>query len=484
MSIPSPLTAGDTETLKRRARRGVVTLVARGVTVQLGHLAGTVALARLLRPEDFGIFAIVQFVIAFFAFFGEAGLGAALIQQHGAPSQRRLSSVFTLQVALSLAVVAVVGLSAGLVMRAWPSLPPASPWLLRALAVSLLLTGVRVVPSILMEREMLFGRLSLIEVVQLLAYYAVGVSMAWLGAGVWSLAAAVLAQSLTGAIGSFVARPWKPDAVLDLSEIREIIRYGVTFQVKHVVGFVNAAVVPAYAGIVLGSRAVGFIEWAQGTAFFSLKLVDVMTRITFPLFSRIHRERQLFAQTLERVVLLCGIATLFMVGLFLGIGPAVTHVIFSDQWMPALPLLYIYALAIGIGFLSPLIGAALDAMGRTSVFAWLVLGWTAINWVAVPVGTLWGQTGFAAGYSVHIVVGNIACLVVMRKLVPEARLWHRLWAPTVAGAVVALAGRAWIHPAGPLGLTGAVALLAALFVGIVALLDRSAIKDAIAVIPR
>ncbi len=479
-----PLTTTDTESLKRRARRGVVLLVARGVVVQLAHLGGTVALARLLRPEDFGIFAIVQFVVAFFAFFGEAGLGAALIQQHGLPSQRRLSSVFSLQLLLSAGVVILVGLSADLVTRAWPSLPAAAPWLLRALAFSLLLTGVRVVPSILMEREMQFGRLSVIEVVQTILYYAAGVTLAWFGAGVWALAAAVLVQSATGAAGSFLAHPWKPDAVLDFDEIRSIIRFGLTYQVKHVVGFVNGAVVPAYAGIVLGSRAVGFIEWAQGTAFFPLKLVEVMTRITFPLFSRIHRDRELFARTLERVVLLCAMATLFMVGLFLGIGPGVTRVVFSAQWLPGLPLLYVYALAIGIGFLSPLVGAALDAMGRTSVFAWLVLGWTAVNWVAVPIATRWGMLGFAAGYSVHIVVGNLACVFVIWKLVPEARLWRRVWGPVVASVVVAAVGTMWLDPTSPAGLVGAVALLLGLFAGIVSLIDRSALRDAIAVIPR
>lgn len=481
--MAEPATATDTEILKHRARRGVVLLVARGATIQLAHLGGTVALARLLRPEDFGIFAIAQFVIAFFAFFGEAGLGAALIQQHLPPTHRRLSSVFCLQALLSLGVVVVVGLSAGLVTRAWPSLPPAAPWLLRALALSLLLTSLRVVPSILMEREMLFGRLSVIEVVQLLLYYAVAVSLAWLGAGVWALVAAVVTQSLAGVVGCFIARPWVPEPVLDIAEIRSIIRFGATYQVKHVVGFVNTAVVPAYAGIVLGSRAVGFIEWAQGTAFFPLKLVEVMTRITFPLFSRIHRDRQLFARTLERVVLLCTLGTLFMVGLFLGIGESITRVIFSDQWLPALPLLYIYALAIGIGFLSPLFGAALDAMGRTGVFAWLVLGWTAVNWVAVPIATRWGQVGFAAGYAVHIIVGNVACIIVMWKLVPEARMWHRVWGPILACAAIAFVGATWLHPAGPLSLTGSIVLLLALFAGIVTALDRTAIKDAIAVIP-
>ena len=474
----------DTETLKHRARRGVVALVARGTIVQVAHLGGTVALARLLHPEDFGIFTIVQFVVAFFAYFGDAGLGAALIQQHGVPTQRRLSSVFSLQVVLSGLVVIGVSLAAGPITGLWHDLPAATSWVLRALSVSLLLTCIRVVPSILMEREMLFGRLSVIEVVQILSYYVAGVGLAWAGYGVWALVASVVTQSVVGAVGCYIARPWRPDPVLDLDEIRGIIRFGVAYQVKGVVGFVNTAVVPIYAGITLGARAVGFIEWGQSTAFFPLKLVDVMARVSFPLLSRLRHDRALFAQTLERSVQLCAMGTLLMVGLFLGIGPGVTRVIYSAQWLPGLPLLYIYALAISIGFLSPLIAPALDALGKPHVFAWIAIGWTVINWIAIPIATHWGVVGFAAGYSVHIVVGNLAIVVVLWRLVPEARLWHRISAPIAGSVAVAAFGRAFLDPTTPLGLVGAILVLIAVFGGVVTLVDRRAIRDAMAVIPR
>src|SRR4051794_31103425 len=84
----------DVETIKHRARRGVLILALRTVLVQIAVLGGQVALARLLDPRDFGVFAIVQFALSFFTFFGDAGLGASLIQKKIAPTHRELSSVF------------------------------------------------------------------------------------------------------------------------------------------------------------------------------------------------------------------------------------------------------------------------------------------------------------------------------------------------------------------------------------------------------
>ncbi len=482
-SADAPASEGEVHTLSRRARRGVVILIARSAVLQLAHLGGTVLLARLLEPRDFGVFAVVQFVLSFFTLFGDAGLGGALIQQKAAPSQRQLSSIFAAQILLAIVVIGICYAFAGPVVTLWKDLPPGSDWLLRTLSLSLLLTLLRAVPSILMERELLFGRLSVIELVQVLSYYVVSCALAWMGHGIWSLILAVLVQGLVGAMGSFLARPWRPNAVFDTALMRPLLRFGIAFQVKGVVGFINGAVVPLYAGLRLGTRAVGFIEWAMTTAYFPLKLVEIMSRVAFPLFSRL-QDRELTARTLERIVQVCAVGTLFMVGVFIGLGPGLVHVVFSDKWMPGLPLLSIFALAISIGFLSPLIGSALDAAGRPQLFAYLAMGWTALNWIATPIGTRWGMIGFAAAYSVHVVVGNLAVIVVLVRIIPNTRIWPRVRAALVACSAIAWISDRWLDPRSALSLTAAIVALLAAYVGIVFLLDGRGFLDALRIVPR
>ena len=60
------------DTVRERARLGMVVLGVRSVLQQVTVFGGTILLARLLSPGDFGIFAIVQFVLGFFTIFGEA----------------------------------------------------------------------------------------------------------------------------------------------------------------------------------------------------------------------------------------------------------------------------------------------------------------------------------------------------------------------------------------------------------------------------
>ncbi len=474
------------DVLQQRARLGVVWLLVRTVVLQFAVLGGTVVLARVLSPADFGLFAIVQFAVAFFMFFGDAGLGGALIQKAEPPSQRELSTVFFLQIGLGLVLVVLILVAGDAIRLVWKDLPEGAEWVFRALSVGLFLTILRVIPSILMERQLLFGRLAIIEVAGTCGFYVSAVVLALMGFGVWALVVGTLAQGVLSTVLALALRPWKPSLVFDRAALRPILAFGIPYQTKTVISFINAAVTPVYAGSALGAAAVGFIQWAQTTAYFPLKLVQIMGRVTFPLYSRLQHDPKAFAETLGRSIQICAFGTFFFVGYFLGMGRQVIHIIFTDKWLPALPLLYIYASAISIGFISPVAAAALDASGRPKIMARLAFGWTALNWLVVLFATpRWGIIGFAAGYSVHVVVGNLAVLLMMIYIIPGVRVLRRVSSSVAAGAVVFVFAR-WV---GPHAMTvptfiGATVACFAVFAAVLWVVDRQGVRDAIAIVPR
>lgn len=472
--------------LRRRARLGVVWLLVRTVVLQLSVLGGNVVLARVLSPADFGLFAIVQFAVSFFMFFGDAGLGGALIQKKEQPTQRELSSVFHVQFGLASILMVLMLFGASGMRLIWEDLPQGAEWVFRALSVGLLLTVLRVIPSILMERELLFGRLSIVEVVSTISFYLSAVVLAVMGHGVWALVVGTLLQSLTSMVLSLAFRPWKPSMVFDREALKPILRFGIPYQVKTIISFFNGAITPIYAGAILGARSVGLIQFAQQTAYFPLKLVAIMGRVTFPLYSRLQNDPAAFAETLGRSIQICAYGTFFFVGYFLGMGQQVIEIVFTAKWLPALPLLHIYASVISIGFISPIAAAALDASGRPQIIAKLALGWTALNWIVVLIATpRYGLLGFAAGYSVHVVVGNLAVLIMMLRVIPGVRVLRRVASPVVGGAIVFGLAR-WLGPrAVTLGLfIGITLLLLVVFLAVQAMVDWQGIKDAIALVPR
>jgi O-antigen/teichoic acid export membrane protein len=473
--------------LRRKAKLGAIILVVRMVALQLMILGGDIYLRRLLEPADFGVFAIAQFALLFFVYFGDAGLGGALIQQKAEPSQVELSSIWCFQMLVSVALMVVVSLGAPYILRIWPDLPPNCVWLLRALSLDLVLTAARVVPTMLMERHLQYGRLSLLEVFLTVPFYGAAIILARMNLGVMALVGAVLVQGLFGVVGAYVMRPWKPSLVIDKTALRPILRFGAAYQVKNIIGFLCGAITPVYAGHALGQRQLGLIDWAQRTAYFPLRLVETMSRVSFPLFSRLQDDRQAIAVALERSIQICSMGTLFFVGLVFGMGPNIVGVVYTDKWLPALPLFYVYAAGIAFGFLTPLVAPLLDATGRPQVNARFSIGWTVAIALIVPFTTpRWGAVGFAIGYCVPMVIGNIGMIIVLKKLIPQARLWPRARASIAGGIAVASIGHYILAPwaQGPFAFVASVLLSAVVFLGIVLALDRSAVEDALTLVRR
>lgn len=471
----------EAHTLRRRAQWGAVILGVRTVLLQLTVLGGTVFLARSLSPADFGTFAIINFALSFFAMFGDVGLGAALIQKSAEPSRAELSTIWWLQAMLGLALVLLVYLTAPYVILLWPDLPPDASWLLRALSVGFLLSALRTVPSILLERELRFVPLSVAELVGALAYWIVAVVLASRGWGASSLITATIANGFAHTLVVQSARPWWPSLTFRWASVAAGLRFGLAVQTKGLVGLANNAVTPMLGGSLLGSAVLGLNNFAQGLAYFPLNLVNIVGRVSFPLYSRLQHDRPAFAEELSRSVLLCGLPTAFFAALCFGLGPAIVDVVYGAKWLPALPMIYVYTIAISVGFLSPIVGAALDAIGKPHIILRLAIGWTLLNWVAVAVGTRLYPTGlgFSIAYSLHVVVGNLAVVAALWRYVPEAQVLQPLVRPALAAVLTAGLAR-WLlepHSHGVPALIGAILACAAVFAGLLVTLDASVLAS-------
>jgi O-antigen/teichoic acid export membrane protein len=451
----------DSATLRQRAKRGVVFLALRTVAVQATTLVGNIALARQLTASEFGVFGVVQFVLSLFTLLGDVGLGAALIQRSQTPTREELSSVFWLQFAIALAVVgAVLGLSPW-VLGFWPDLPTPAVKLVQWLSVSFVFVMLRAIPSVLLERQLSFGKLALLEFSGTLTFYATAVSLAYTGHGVDALLWAVLIQALILAILVFALCPWWPGFVFQTSFVRSVLGYGFAYQTKNLVGFANSAVVPLVAGRWIGTAAVGYLTWAQSAAYQPLRVVQLLARVNFPVLSRAQDPEE-FRRFVTRGLELSGLAAFAFVAVCLGLGEHLVRWIYGEKWIPALPVFYVFVVSMGTAFIAPLATSTLEAAGKPRLTALMSSAWTLLNWVAVGAAMLVEQSVlvFALAYSVHVFVGNGVALYVLRREVAGLDVSRVLISSALATAIAAWVGRL-LMPADPsawsvIGIGGAI----------------------------
>jgi lipopolysaccharide exporter len=167
-----------------RARRAIPLSMLSYASNQALRLLATIALARILVPSDFGLFALTSIAISLLSIFNDMGVGPALVVA-------RESDTKTRRTALSLMIIASFVLAVVLIVLS-PLIAdffdePQLDELLIVVAGSLFLSGPIWFHETTLQRELEFGKRLGTKLVQTVTYITVALTLALLDAGVWSL---------------------------------------------------------------------------------------------------------------------------------------------------------------------------------------------------------------------------------------------------------------------------------------------------------
>ena len=146
----------------RRAARASTALLVRQALVYGANILGSMILARMLPPDQFGFYGIVLFAIAFLGIFGGTGFAANLIRMSDEPSTEEMRVVFTAQ-QLMVGVMFLALWFAAPSLSSLYRMPEYGRWFFRMIGGALVMTSFMVMPQILMERELAFDKLAIVE---------------------------------------------------------------------------------------------------------------------------------------------------------------------------------------------------------------------------------------------------------------------------------------------------------------------------------
>lgn len=427
----------DISEISHRAVSGVVVLTLRKFGLKAISYLGSIFLARLLAPEIFGVFAIVSFIITFFAFFSDVGLGAALIQKKDRLSHKDLAVTFTLQQILVVAVTLLIWLSAPFFAGKY-QLGLQGIWLLRIFSISLFLTSLKTIPSILLERRLKFGLLILPEIVEVVAFQVLAVGLAFLGFGVWSFIIGLLVRSLLGTVVLFWVSPWRPRFAWDFKVAKRLVSFGVPFQLNGFIATIKDAVMPIFVGAVSGVAAVGYLNWALTFSKLPILFMSDIFRVTFPTYARIQHDKERLAKAVTKTIRFTNLFLFPAVFMLAATAKPIVTLIFTDKWLPALPAFYLHLLGILVVGISNTFMDTFWAMGKTKIAVKLLVIYTVLNWAtSVPLVYRYGFIGAMAGSVIVLLVSLPLTWYYMRKLVP-LNLFGQLWPAFTAGGLAGL----------------------------------------------
>ena len=426
------------EAVKSRAVKGVVALTGRTLILNIISLVAQGLLWAFLEPSQFGVFLLVSATINFLSYFADIGLGAALIQRKEKPTERDFRTVFAVQEALVIIIVIIVFLVSPVLTKTH-NLTREGVTLLYALNISFFLASLKNIPSILLERKLEFGKFVIPQVVEQVIYNVAVVFFAWRGFGITSFTFAVLLRGVVGVVVIYILQPWKPGLAFSKESLKGLLKFGVPYQLNNFLATIKDDGMTIVLGGLLGSAGLGILGTAQKLAQYPLRFfMDNVTKVTFPAFARMQDDQKHLERGLTRsLFFICALVFPSLVGLAVLFPVIVSVIPRYGKWLPA----YVPFLIISVNSVfaagSTQLTNFLNSVGRIKTTFKLMIMWTVLTWLLVPVlSTVFGVEGASLGYAL-VGVSSVVVFYLVRQRV-NFSLMYSLVKPALAAFAMAM----------------------------------------------
>lgn len=346
---------------------------------RLIRLAVLAVLARLLDRVDFGLVAAAAVAIDYLSTYVAQGLGLAVIQRENL-EPGHLNAMFWVNMTFACLLTGLLWFFAPYA-AIWVKAPQAAP-VLRWLAIGLILEALSRVHAALLTRQMRFAPLAAVNLISAVSGGIAGISLAFLGWGVWSLVAQHLVGGVSARIALWRFSDWRPKFSFSLSHLRDLYSFSLYIFVDQQMLFLSQRLDEVLMAAYLGVSDLGLYSIAKRLVLLLRELIEMpLAQVLIPAFSRLQKAPGELINMANRTFLLFSLLAFPAFGSLIALAPEAIELLFGASWIDAawpVRILSIGMLLIGI----PLtIYPALLALGRPE----LLLG---LNILAALVGAV------------------------------------------------------------------------------------------------
>lgn len=413
----------DIQEVKKRALVGVTALISRSFIIQIVSLLANLALTFYLSPSVYGIYYLVLSVTNFLAYFSDIGLAAALIQKKEKITREDLVTTFTIQQSLVLFLLLLLYLFTPLIRNSY-HISQDGIYLLWALGLSLLLSSLKTVPSIILERNIQFNKLIIPQITETLVFNIIAVYLASRGYGVATYTYAVIARGLVGLLTMYLVSPWRPSLGVNRQSLSHLLKYGIPYQTNTFLAVIKDDGMNILLGRLIGTEGFGYIAWAKRWPETPLRIfMDNVTKVAFPAFSRLQHDKENLGRAIEtslKYLTLVVFPVLVAMGFL--VVPLIRLVPGYTKWLPAVIPFYLYLVNSAWASVSTMLTNTLNAIGRVKTTFKLMVMWVTLTWVLMPfLAVRLGYVGVSIA-AVLISFSSVAVIFAVRRHVPFSLL--------------------------------------------------------------
>ena len=415
-------------------RGGLAKLISQtgSFTLRLGF---TVAAARLLEPEDFGLVAMVTVVTAILDLFSTAGLSSAAVQKSTINTEQ-ISTLFWINILVGVTLSLLCIALAPFIVAFYHE--PRLFWVTVAMGAAFVCNAAGAQHLALLQRQMRYVTLAKIEFCCQFVSLALGLCLALAGYAYWALVAAAIALPAATTLSTWTVTGWIPGPPRRGAGIRSMLHFGGTVTVNGVISYMTYSFDKFIIGRIWGASSLGSYSVASqllNTPTSNLNMA--LGGVTFSALSRLQNDPVRFRSYFLKGYAL-NVSLTLPITIFLAMfAQQVVLVLLGPRWSEAAPIFQMLAPAVVFfGIANPLAWVLfashrhVRSLQQSIVIAGLVL-------TACIIGLPYGPKGVAAGFSTAMIFWLIPHAMWTLRGTPVApRDLVRTGSPPLIAAIV------------------------------------------------
>nr|APZ79100.1 Wzx [Streptococcus suis] len=352
------------------------------------QLVVTSILSRMLSPKEYGLVAVVNVFLIFFQMIADSGIGPAIIQEKSLTKQD-IQHIFSLTIYIGLflsILFAFLGIPLSYLYKnsIYINL---SFWL----GLCVLFYSLSIVPQAILSKKLRFKNINISVIISNLISAIVGITMAYLGFGVYSLIGMNILKAAFLFIFYYSQEQIPFSFKTSRQSINKIFEFSKFQFLFNVINYFARNLDNLLIGSVINSTALGYYDKAYQLSLYPNQVLSqVITPIMHPIMSNFSSDKGKLKDVfilVSRVMIALGIP----ISVFLSLNAHdIIFFMFGDNWTESVPVFKLLSLTIWLQMANSFLSSFYQSTNNTKLLFRVGIITSGINIFAIITGVLLG----------------------------------------------------------------------------------------------
>lgn len=309
-----------------------------GITFLIGLL-----LARLLSPSDYGVVGMLGIFFAIAQTFIDSGFSSALIRKKDC-SDIDYSTAFYFNIVVGIISFIILFSSAPYIARFFDT--PILLDVTRVLSVNLFINSLTVVQHAKLNAAIDFKSQAKVSLLSTLISGGIGLSMAYLGFGVWSLVYQSVSLAIVRAILLWWATQWRPQPVFSRESFKYLFGFGSKILSASLLHTIYANLTTIIIGKFYTAKDLGYYSRGESLATLpSSNIIGILQSVTYPILAKIQDDDVRLMQAYRKYISMTSMVIFFGMCLLAALAKPFILTLLTEKWANSIIYLQVFCFA-------------------------------------------------------------------------------------------------------------------------------------------